>query len=139
MTLNEDEIDQELLPDKSQARERIALVGSLLVAIMGLAAYSVAMLPDPPVSIEVPHLLGVAILMFGIGSGSLTVISNFLFNPVINKYRAIKVGSLFALITVLLAPLVNAGAFHPRLAIVFIVILSSSGILYAILGAYRFK
>lgn len=130
MNENNANIDPELLPSRTRIKERIALILTSVIAIVGLAGYT-AWVYQVGIGESIPHLLGASIFLFGAGAGGFALVLNYVINPVVTLTRAAKAASVYASIVVLLTPLVDVGAFHHRLAIVFLVFLAGTAILYA--------
>lgn len=134
MTRNDDSYDDELMPDSTQYVERAILFTSALFASAGLGGFAVARLSGlatlAPEVATIPHLLGLSVVMFSLGSGGFVMTFN-LFTSSATFSQVKKVSSVYLPLVGLLGALVDAGAFHPRLAMVFICILCAFGGLYA--------
>lgn len=134
MTRNDDTYD-DLMPTSTNYVERAVLFSGGAFASVGLAGFAVARLPElasivPDVA-SIPHLLGLSVFVFALGVGVFAMAFNVFTNSA--TFRTVeKVFSVYLSVISLLAYLVDVGAFHPRLAVVFVVLLAAGGIFYAL-------
>jgi hypothetical protein len=128
-----DEYDH-LAPNKTNYQARGALVAASSLTIAGLTGFAVSRFENVgsllPAVGALPHLLGISILSFGVGSGAFAMLVN-LFTNSVTLTQTLKASSIFFPLVGLLTALVDTGAFHPHLALSFIGLLSASGVVYA--------
>ncbi|WP_248516300.1 hypothetical protein [Salinarchaeum laminariae] len=123
----------ELFPEQRPIYKQYAMGAAFVTATVGLAGYAVARLPEVSLGTDSPHLLALSVLAFGVGTGAFTLVLNSLYVLSFDSIRGAKVASVYATVLVLLVPLVDAGALHPRMAIVFLCLLSTGGVIHALL------
>jgi hypothetical protein len=141
MTRNDDAFDTHedaLMPEEraDDLKQRFLLSGAGILAVVGLAGFAAARLPEvaavaPESVTSLPYLLGASVLVFGLGAGAFAFMFN-LFTEVATVGQAKKVASVYLPVVGLLSALVDAGAFHPRLAMVFVCLLAAFGVVYAL-------
>lgn len=133
MTRNDPSIDDDLFMfEESDLQERALLSAASLTSIAGLVGYAAVRLPAFSPDVSIPHLLALSVLAFGVGTGAFALLLNHYITLVFSKRRMAKVAAVYATVLAILVPLVDAGAFHPRLAMVFICLLAGGGVVHAV-------
>lgn len=133
MTRKNDDLPDDLMPTPTNLVERTVLFVASAIASAGLLGYTIARFPVvadiAPNIAALPHLLGGSVFVFAVGAGAFAMTFNvFTKSATINQVT--KVVSVYMPIVGLLTVLVDRGVFHPRLAMVFVCLLCSGGLLF---------
>lgn len=113
-------------------QQRVTLIIPALVATVGLFGYTVAQYPTIPIETSIPHLLALSILLIGAGAGAFSLLFMYYFDPIVQLGGVAKMSSVYVTVLVLITLFVDAGTFHPRLALVFLTLLAGTGVLFTL-------
>jgi len=136
MTNNDYKYDAESINEESSQNflpvERILLLTSTLITVIGFSLYTVLHYNlFPPVS-EITYSLAGSVLLVGIGMGAFSLVLNTLVNPVVTKMQAVKIGAVYAPVLGATTLFVAVGTFNTQLAILFLTFLCMSSMMYSL-------